>query len=81
MAVKPTFGHLDEIDPNAESVTVYPEPAGLFLAVNDMPDEKKVLVFLSSVGKTRYALLRDLLQPQAPPDKSLMEIKAALKKH
>ena len=80
MAVKPTFGHLYEFDPNAEYVIVYLERADLFLAANDMPDEKKVSVFLSSVGKTTYALLRDLLQPQAPTDKSLTEIKAALKK-
>ena len=81
MAVKPTFGHLDEFNPNAESVTVYLERADLFLAANDVPDEKKVSVFLSSVGKTTYALLRDSLQPQAPTDKSLTEIKTALKKH
>ena len=81
MAVKPTFGHLDEFDPNVESVTVYLERADLFLAANDVPDKKKVLVFLSSVGKTMYALLRELLQPQPHTDKSLTEIKAALKKH
>ena len=81
MAVKSVFGQIQEFDPSSELFTVYMERVNLFFTANDVPDEKKVLVFLTVVGKPTYALLRDLLQPSSPIDKTLQDITDVLKKH
>ena len=81
MAVKSVFGQIQEFDPSSELFTVYMERVNLFFTANDVPDEKKVPVFLTVVGKPTYALLRDLLQPSSPIDKTLQDITDVLKKH
>ena len=45
------------------------------------PAEKKVPTFLSVVGGTTYGLLRNLLAPASPKDKSFKEIVDTLKAH
>ena len=81
MAVKSVFGQIQEFDPSSELFTVYMERVNLFFTANDVPDEKKVPVFLTVVGKPTYALLRDLVQPSSPIDKTLQDITDVLKKH
>ena len=44
-------------------------------------DEKKVPVFLSIAGGDIYALLRSLLSPVKPQEKTFAELKAELTKH
>ena len=44
-------------------------------------DKKKVPVFVSVVGENIYALLRSLLAPAKPQDKSFEALVAELKKH
>ena len=46
-----------------------------------MPKEKRVPVFLTIIGKSTYALLRNLLQPSLPKDKTFEDITEILKKH
>ena len=46
-----------------------------------MLEEKRVPVFLTIVGKSTYALLRNLLQPSLPKDKTFEDITEVLKKH
>lgn len=53
----------------------------LYFAANDIKDEKKVPVLLSAVGGKTYALLRSLVTPTAPKDKSFKDISDALKEH
>ena len=52
----------------------------LFQAKNIM-EGKQVAILLSKVGATTHALLRDLLAPQKPQEKSLWDLFAALKTH
>ena len=66
------FGKLYEFNSNRETVDAYLEQ--LFFEANEIPREKQVAVFLSSVGATAYALLRDLLAPTKPKDKSLDDL-------
>jgi hypothetical protein len=51
------------------------------LLANDVEDEKKVPIFLSIVGAKNFALLRDLLVPEKPAEKTLDELLAKMKKH
>ena len=46
-----------------------------------MPTDKKVPVFLSAVGGKTYTLLRSLLSPTLPQDRSYDDTVDALKKH
>ena len=55
------------------------ERVELFFTANNIPAEKKVPVFLSIVGGTTYGLLRNLLAPANPKDKSFKEIVDMLK--
>ena len=52
-----------------------------FFTANEGPEEKRVPVFLTIVGKSTYALLRNLLQPSLPKDKTFEDITEILKKH
>ena len=60
---------------------MYLEHVELFFAANGIKDEKKVAVFLSVIGPKNYALLRDLLAPDKPQQKSLAVLFETLRKH
>ena len=75
------FGQLPAYRPETEKITVYLERVELFFMANDIPDEKRVSIFLSSVGGKTYSLLRDLLAPDKPSSKSLEALFTALKSH
>ncbi len=60
---------------------MYLERVDLFFEANEVPDDKKVSVFLTSVGMATYTLIRDILQPKSLSENSLAEIKEALTKH
>ena len=48
---------------------------------NETPGDKQVPIFLNVIGANTYSLLRNLLAPDTLKDKSLTEIKTALKTH
>jgi len=68
MATK-TFGQLPQFDPESETISAYIERADLFFAANDVPNEKKVSVFLTVIGGKTYTRLRSLLSPQLPQER------------
>ena len=76
-----TFGQIDEFRPDCESITTYIERTNLFLTANDVSDDKVVAVFLSVIGGKTYALLRSLLAPALPQEKSYQELVETLKRH
>jgi len=51
----------------------------LFFAANDIVEDKRVAMFLSSVEGKTYSLLQDLLAPDKPSDKLLDQLFIALK--
>ena len=75
------YGQLYEFDAENETVTAYLERAELYFDANDVADEKKVPVLLSNIGTKTYGLLRSLVAPKAPKEKTLAEIKTLLKNH
>ena len=75
------FGHIQEFDPNVEGTSSYLERVGLYFVANKIESGRQVAVFLSLIGGKNYALLRDLLLPQQPKDKSLDELISTLRRH
>ena len=75
-----TLGHIGRFDPAEESILVYLEHVELFFAANGITDKKQVAVYLSVIGPKIYALLRDLLAPEKPQDKSVVALCETLRK-
>ena len=76
-----TIGTMQEFNPANESVTAYLERFQLFASANAIEDDKMVPTLLTVVGSTHYSLLRGLVSPDLPKDKSFDGLVALLKKH
>ena len=74
MAGRSTIGQIQEFCPDSETFAAYVEQVEVFFTANDIPEENKVPIFLSVVGGTTYRLLRKLLVPASPKDKSFKEL-------
>ena len=72
---------LEEFDPASDSITAYVERVQLFFDANSVAEGKQVAVFLSVLGSKTYLLLRNLLTPQTPKDKTFDELVTVLKEH
>ena len=62
-------------------MTAYVERTQLFLEANEIAEAKHVAVFLSAIGAKAYALLRNLLAPVSPKEKTFKELVDTLKSH
>ena len=81
MATMTRYGQLQEFDAENKSITAYLEWAELYFQANDIADEKQVAVLLSNIGAKMYGLLRNLVAPKAPKEKTFAEITSLLKSH
>ena len=52
-----------------------------YCIAKSVAEEKRVAVFLTAIGGATYELLRNLLSPDAPKDKSLDKLKSTLRTH
>ncbi|XP_072141833.1 uncharacterized protein [Dermacentor andersoni] len=77
----PVIGKIDEFNVDTAVWTEYRERVELFLTVNDVPDGKKMAVFLTCCGAVTYYLLRSLLVPEKPAAANLAAIFEALNNH
>ena len=50
------LGKLEDFDSKSDTITAYIERAQLFMDANNIPNEKRVLTLLSSIGKTATRL-------------------------
>ena len=76
------IGKIEQFKPEEESITAYLERVELSFTANDITQgEKNVTVFLSVVGMQAYTLLRDLVSPAKPKDKTFKQLTEGLKKH
>ena len=76
------IGQLPEFYPDSgELFSAYVERVHLFLEANDIGEGKRVAVLLSAIGSKTYGLLRNLVAPAKPKDKSFSEIVAVQTKH
>jgi hypothetical protein len=75
------IGKLGEFQEGKETFVNYVERMEQFFVVNEGKNEKKVAVFLSVVGPATYGILKNLVQPALPKDKTFQEIVEALKNY
>ena len=78
-----TYGqlHVQEFQPDLDSVMSYLERVSLYFDANGIAKDKRVPILLSSIGASTYSLLSDLLAPEKPGSKSLDQICTALRNH
>ena len=65
---------LQELLPDEDSIDAYLECAALYYEANDIGEAKRVAIFLSSIGVRTYALLSNLVAPDAPGSRTFKEI-------
>ena len=53
----------------------------LMFVANDVKPQQQVATLLTLVGSETYGILKDLITPAKPKDKSYEELCAALEKH
>ena len=75
------LGSLHEFRPDSENFSTYWERVQILFVANDVPEDKKVLVFLNAMGGATYDLLRSLLAPDSPMTQTLAQIVERLQKH
>ena len=75
------IGQVETSDASCESIVACLEQVELFLAANSVPVDRQVPVFLTPVGGQTYTLLRDLLSPAKPAEKTLKQLMDALRGH
>ena len=66
------FGRLEEFDCSSTDIDSYFERLHAFYRANNVRDSAKVDVFLSVVGPKTYKLLKSLIAPALPSDKTMM---------
>lgn len=81
LTVMPFIGKVNEFTEGSESVENYVERLEQFFTANDIEDEKKVSVFLSVVGSSAYGVIRNLVQPALPKDKTYAQLVELMKSH
>ena len=76
------LGNTTPFDSQTQSWEEYCEVLGYFFVANDIDNaDKKKAILLSSVGGQTYSLMRNLVSPDKPGDKSFDELVALLKEH
>jgi len=75
------YGQLGEFDPGSEEISTYLERMQLYMEANNVADDKKVAVLLTVIGPKNFALLKSLVAPANPRDKTFEELIVQLKTH
>ena len=77
----PLIGRIDPFDAGVESITAYLERLQLYFDVNSIPEPKRVSSLLTLIGPVNYNLLRSLVAPTPPREKSYDELLSTLENH
>ncbi|RXN11119.1 voltage-dependent L-type calcium channel subunit alpha-1D-like protein [Labeo rohita] len=72
---------MEAFDESVEPWTTYIERFEHFVEANSIDADKKVPVLLSVIGRKTYGLLRSLIAPDKPREKSFKQIKDTLQQH
>ena len=70
MAEKPVLGSMDNFNPDMDDWSAYVERLEPFFLANEIKDDKKVAVLVTVLGTKAYTLLRNIIAPAKPADKS-----------
>ena len=72
---------MERFNPDTEGIQADLERVELYLVANKVSEYRIVPVFLSVIGNKTCALLRDLLGPVKPSEKTFDELKQVLEGH
>ena len=75
------FGQMERFNSDNERIQPYLERVELYIVANEVGEDRRVPLFLSVIGSKTYALLRDLLSPVKPSEKTFDELKQVLEGH
>nr|XP_054923402.1 uncharacterized protein LOC126524983 [Dermacentor andersoni] len=75
------LGKLDEYDEKDQNFESYLERFEHFVTANDIKEKKKLAVFLGVIGPRTYEVLKSLLVPAVPGEKSVQKVTVLLQKH
>ena len=80
-AMAAQYGCLEKFRPESDSIRAYLERVTLYFQANDIGEDKRVPILLSSIGASTYALLRDLVAPDAPGTLTFRRLSEVLTAH
>uniref|UniRef100_A0A3B3RZC6 Retrotransposon gag domain-containing protein n=1 Tax=Paramormyrops kingsleyae TaxID=1676925 RepID=A0A3B3RZC6_9TELE len=75
------IGRVDEFNESREDFASYLERFELSMLANDIRDEKKVSVFLATIGPEVYGLLKNLVTPHRPAAMTYKQLAETLLSH
>ncbi|XP_077518103.1 uncharacterized protein LOC144128528 [Amblyomma americanum] len=75
------LGRIDEYDPKVQNFDSYLERFEHFVSANEVSEAKELSVFLTVLGAEAYEVLKNLVVPALPGEKTFAEIKILLKNH
>ena len=76
-----TTGKIQDYNPELERFSTYVERLRLYFEANNIPENRRVPVFLTVIGTKNYSLLSDFYSPDKPKDKDLEELITTLQSH
>ncbi|KAJ8039374.1 hypothetical protein HOLleu_17067 [Holothuria leucospilota] len=74
------IGKVGEYDSSCEDLSSYEERLEQFFLANGVKTDRRVAVFLSVIGAKTYGLLKSLIMPDKPSEKTYDELITVLKK-
>ncbi len=75
------FGSLKAFEPEEETISSYLERAELYFAANGVEEARQTSVLLTVIGPRNYSVVKSLVAPDLPKDKTYKELEAVLKAH
>ena len=77
----PVFRRLEAFEPEGENISTYLERVELYFLANGIAEDKQASVLLTVIGMKNYGIIKSLVAPAQPKDKSYVELLATLKEH
>ncbi len=74
-------GRMKEFNSETKTISAYLGRFDLYVLVNGIAEDKQVSTLLLVIGMKHYSLIRGLVSPVKPENKTLVELKSILKKH
>ena len=76
-----TIGSIEQYDPNSGDWEAYRERLEMFLEANAVAEGQQVATLLTVIGGMAYKIVRNLVAPASPKDKTYTELMDALSAH
>lgn len=77
----PKLGRMTEFNPKIDNIRSYFERFENYVDINDVPEEKKLKLFLNVLGAEAYEELKKIVVPHLPSQKTFGEVKQLLEGH